>query len=243
MKIAFKILVSFLAFMTLAIAAGFEGPEWDRCRLQEPHRTLMPLKVTTRGGLNLAGYSMGDESRFTQHSQDMRTFFSDDRILAMWGGINAKTNTTDQFDGYLRRWKERAQNNLLSWRLYYLQDRLISVTGSYLSINNGSSYDGGAEILCNTHPDYWRQGVARAVVSSYVTGDMMRSPFTFAWTSAKPENAPSICGVLGSGFSPWEINLEDPLLPPFMKRPGRRFFRIDRSSLEEDAKIPITWVE
>jgi hypothetical protein len=230
--------------LNLAIAAGFESAEWDFYRLTDPAKTLRSVKVATKGGIELIGYSIGEEARFEKHSRDMWDFFSDERILATWGGINAKTDTTESFQAALSRYRERAKNNLLSWRLYYNKDEhLLSVAGSYLPIGNGSQYDGGAEIVCCTHSDYWRHGVGRAAVSSYISADMMRSPFSYVWSSAKPTNIASSDGVLSGGFEPWELNLEDPLLPSHMKRMDRKFFRMDRTKLEKGTLLPFEWLE
>lgn len=243
MVIIFRLFIGLGLALNLCFAAGYEDSAWDPYRLAEPSRTLTPIKVTTQKGIELVGYSMGDEARFAKHSKDMWEFFSDDKILATWGGINAKTDTPDQFKESLQRWKERAENNLLSWRLFYHQETLLSTVGSYLPLSTGSSYDGGAEIACNTKSDHWRQGVAYAAVTSYVMADVMRSPFKYLWTTAKPGNVASCEGVLGKGFKPWAVDAKDPLLPSHMNRQGRRFFKMNRVDVTTALKISFEWIE
>jgi RimJ/RimL family protein N-acetyltransferase len=233
MNLFLKLLFSFVCFISLGISAGYESAEWDLYRLSDAEKTLAPVKTApAKSKIALTGHSIGDEDRFEKHAKDMWSFFSDDRILATWGGINAKKDTQEQFDGALCRWKSRAQANLLSWRLYYNEaDELISMAGSYLPMDTGSQYDGGAEVIYNTHPDFRGRGIAPEVVASYIAADMVRPPFKFAWISADPKNGASHRVAEKLGFSPWPIDQGDPMLPSHMKRPGRVFFKKDRDQM------------
>ena len=198
-------IMSFLWLFVATAFAAFNGPEWDEYRIETPNRAPLPVHVPKLDD-EVTLHSIGDEKRLDRHRADMKAFFAIPKILETWGGINAREDSDEAMNAMIDRWANRAQQNLPSWRLVYYKDALIGVVASHVGLYKGSPYyDGGAELIACTHPDYWRRGVANAVVRGYIENDLLPSPkFRYLWTSADPANAASIQGVLAKGFTPWD---------------------------------------
>ena len=227
----------FLSLIPLLVAVGYAAPNYDDA-VWDPYRVpggvLRPAPIKIKNDKQLTSYSMGDEDRFSKHGDDLLALFAMPDVLHTWGGINTRDGNEDENKEVFARWKVRAASSLPSWRLVYDDDQLVSAIGAYIPLYKGSPYDGGVEIAACTHPEYWRQGVAKGALLNYLEAELLPCPkFSYLWASADLENQATRQGLETAGFESWAgCNLDD-LDFPGHGRKNRVFYRLTRDRLSQ----------
>lgn len=211
----------------LVLSSSFDAKEWDSYRLSSPHQSVQKLET-----LRLVGKPVTDKT-FDLLFEAGKDIFSQTAVLEYWGGSRADTEeSTQKWKNFLNRCKNRTENNLLSWRGFYLNepsDKFVGFVGANRYQDSGHPFDGAIEIAYAFDSSSWGKGYATEALNCLITSDIGRlENYKYIFATVHPENHPSIKLAKKIGLKEWALDQSSPELPDYLKRENRRFYKMEK---------------